>query len=31
MCTISPDPAALAETLSTLGFAKRVKGVQVGF
>jgi centromeric protein E len=29
VCTINPDPSALAESLSTLGFAKRVKGVQV--
>lgn len=29
VCTINPDPSALAESLSTLGFARRVKGVQV--
>jgi len=31
ICTINPDPGALAESLSTLGFAKRVKSVQVLF
>ena len=29
VCTINPDPSAMAESLSTLGFAKRVKSVQV--
>jgi centromeric protein E len=29
ICTINPEPSAVAETLSTLGFAKRVRGVKV--
>lgn len=30
ICTINPDVNAVAESTSTLLFAKRVKGVQVG-
>ena len=29
VCTINPDVGAIAETTSTLLFAKRVKGVKV--
>ncbi|ESK96372.1 kinesin-like protein [Moniliophthora roreri MCA 2997] len=29
ICTINPDPSAVGETSSTLGFAKRVKGVKL--
>ncbi|KAK7015916.1 Kinesin-like protein kip2 [Paramarasmius palmivorus] len=29
VCTINPDPGAVGETSSTLGFAKRVKGVKL--
>ena len=29
ICTINPDAGAVAESTSTLGFAKRVKGVKL--
>ncbi|KAL0572588.1 Kinesin-like protein kip2 [Marasmius crinis-equi] len=29
ICTINPDPGAVGESTSTLGFAKRVKGVKL--
>ena len=29
VCTLNPDPGTLAESLSTLGFARRVGGVKV--
>ncbi|KIY46704.1 kinesin-domain-containing protein [Fistulina hepatica ATCC 64428] len=29
ICTINPEPSAVAESLSTLGFAKRIKGVKL--
>ena len=29
ICTINPEPTAVAESLSTLGFARRVRGVKV--
>ena len=29
ICTINPEPSAVSESLSTLGFARRIRGVKV--